>query len=305
MKFAAIDVGSNAVRLLLSRVFENEHEPPYFRRESLIRIPLRLGDDAFTNGQISDEKVDMFIKTFKGFKHLIDAYQPLDYLACATSAMREAANGRQIVDTVRRKCKVNLDIISGEFEAEIIKSNRIESRLARKGAFLYIDVGGGSTELTLFSADQTIASRSFKIGTVRLLKDLVPRKRWKDMKKWIEDNVDGIGEINGVGSGGNISKLFQMARKKHEKPLLYKDLKTLEHFISFHTYDERVRRLGLKPDRADVIVPAVRIYSSVMKWAGIRKIYVPEIGLADGIIRLLYDRHKNGKPLPVNGRSSQ
>lgn len=237
----------------------------------------------------------MFINTFKGFKYLMDAYQPIDYLACATSAMREASNGQQIVETVRKKCKVKLDIISGEFEAEIIKSNRIDSRLSRKGAFLYIDVGGGSTELTLFAEGKTLASRSFKIGTVRLLKDLVPRKSWEEMKRWIKSNVEGIAEINGVGSGGNISKLFQMARKKHDKPLSYKDLKTLEHYIGFHTYEERIRRLGLKPDRSDVILPAVRIYTSVMKWAGIRKIYVPEIGLADGIIRLLYDREKNNQ----------
>ncbi|NIS38950.1 exopolyphosphatase, partial [Candidatus Saccharibacteria bacterium] len=294
--FAAIDIGSNAVRLLFTRVFENGDQP-FFKKESLIRIPLRLGDDAFNKNLISAEKVDMLLNTMTGFKHLIDAYQPLSYKAFATSAMREAQNGEKIVEAVKNQSGIDLEIIDGKIEAEIIYSNHFETKKNSGDSYLYVDVGGGSTELTLFAEGKSQSSRSFNIGTVRLLENKVPDAYWKEMKGWLKENAKDLLSIVGVGSGGNINKIFRLARKKESKPISYKKIKKIDKLLNSYTFEERIRKLNLRADRADVIVPASRIYLSVMKWGKIKHMYVPQIGLADGVVHLLYERHKNDQVL--------
>lgn len=291
MKFAAIDIGSNAVRLLLSQVIEDSDEP-FFKKDSLMRMPLRLGNDAFVDKRISNEKVGQLIDLMAGFNKLIRAYSAFDYLACATSAMREAENGSEIVNTIRQEGGINLEIIDGKKEAEIIYANHIEDRLQPDESYLYIDVGGGSTEITLFSNKKAVTSRSFNIGTVRLLHYLVAETSWQEMKTWLKQATKDYLPITGIGSGGNINKIFKMSRKKEGKPISYKQVKEIYEFVKSYTFRDRVRKLNLRPDRADVIVPASEIYLSVMKWAKIKEIYVPQIGLSDGLIHVLYERHK-------------
>ncbi|MCZ6819407.1 MAG: exopolyphosphatase [Calditrichaeota bacterium] len=290
MKFAAIDIGSNAVRLLLSRVIENG-KYPIFKKESLIRIPIRLGEDAFVRKRISAEKAEQLVNTMRGFKFLIEAYQAIDYMACATSAMREAENGEDVVKEIMRRSGIKLDIVAGQKEADIIYANHFEERLDQNKSYLYIDVGGGSTELTLFSHNQSITSHSFNIGTVRLLHGLVPDSRWKDMKQWVQVIAPEFKPVIGIGSGGNINKMFKLSRIKTGKPISYKRLRELDKYLNTFSLDERIKILGLRPDRADVIILAADIFTSVMKWAKINRMYVPEIGLSDGMIRLLYERH--------------
>jgi exopolyphosphatase/guanosine-5'-triphosphate,3'-diphosphate pyrophosphatase len=294
LKFAAIDIGSNAVRLLLTRVFENG-SLPYFKKESLIRMPVRLGDEAFTRHRISDPKADMLLNTMIGFKYLMEAYRPLDYMACATSAMREVENGGDIVEKIKQRSGIDLQIIDGKIEAEMIYANHFEERLDKTKSYLYIDVGGGSTELTFFTGGKHHTSFSFNIGTVRLLENLVADENWQDMKHWIKRNVVNMENVLAIGSGGNINKIFKLARQKTGRPLSYKTLRDIYKSLNSFTYQERIRVLDLKPDRADVIIPASRIYTSVMKWGKINKIYVPEIGLADGIIHVLYEKYKRGE----------
>lgn len=290
MKFAAIDIGSNAVRLLLSRVIENG-KYPIFKKESLIRIPIRLGEDAFVRKRISAEKAEQLVNTMRGFKFLIEAYQAIDYMACATSAMREAENGEDVVKEIMRRSGIKLDIVAGQKEADIIYANHFEERLDQNKSYLYIDVGGGSTELTLFSHNQSITSHSFNIGTVRLLHGLVPDSRWKEMKQWVQVIAPEFKPVIGIGSGGNINKMFKLSRIKTGKPISYKRLRELDKYLNTFSLDERIKILGLRPDRADVIILAADIFTSVMKWAKINRMNVPEIGLSDGMIRLLYERH--------------
>lgn len=291
MKFAAIDIGSNAVRLLLSRVIENGNQP-MFKKESLIRIPIRLGEDSFTQKKISKEKQDNLLKTMIGFKHLMEAYEAVDYIACATSAMREAENGEEIVEKIKKESSINLEIIDGKREADIINSNHIEKKLNQNRSYLYIDVGGGSTELTLFSNSQSITSKSFNIGTVRLIKKMVAKQNWQEMKNWIKENTVKYQPLIGIGSGGNINKIFRLSRKKEGNPISYKKIKEIYKFLKTYSFEERIKVLGLRPDRADVILPASEIYLSVMKWGKIKQMFVPQIGLSDGLIHILYEEYK-------------
>lgn len=296
MKFAAIDTGSNAVRLLLSRVIENGSQP-LFKKESLIRIPIRLGEDSFIQKKISAEKTNNLIKTMIGFKNLIEAYEAVDYIACATSAMREAENGNEIVEKIKKESGINLEIINGKREAEIINSNHIEKKLDQDSSYLYIDVGGGSTELTLFSKNESVTSKSFDIGTVRLLENLVPKTSWKDMKNWIKETSVEFQPLFGIGSGGNINKIFRLSMKSEKKPLTYKNIKKISDYLRSFTLEQRVKVLNLRPDRADVILPAAQIYMSVMKWGKIKQMFVPQIGLADGLIHILYEKHKENNTI--------
>jgi len=296
VKFAAIDTGSNAVRLLLSRVIENGSQP-LFKKESLIRIPIRLGEDSFIQKKISAEKTNNLIKTMIGFKNLIEAYEAVDYIACATSAMREAENGNEIVEKIKKESGINLEIINGKREAEIINSNHIEKKLDQDSSYLYIDVGGGSTELTLFSKNESVTSKSFDIGTVRLLENLVPKTSWKDMKNWIKETSVEFQPLFGIGSGGNINKIFRLSMKSEKKPLTYKNIKKISDYLRSFTLEQRVKVLNLRPDRADVILPAAQIYMSVMKWGKIKQMFVPQIGLADGLIHILYEKHKENNTI--------
>jgi exopolyphosphatase/guanosine-5'-triphosphate,3'-diphosphate pyrophosphatase len=291
VKFAAIDIGTNAVRLLLTRVIEDGDEP-YFKKEAFLRMPLRLGDDAFRVGRITDVKARQLVETVEGFRHLITAYPARDHLAVATSAMREASNGAEVVEAVRKRSGIGVSIIDGKREAEIIYANQIEQSLDPSTDYLYVDVGGGSTEVTIINGQTPVASRSFKIGTVRILQSRVEPERWAEMKSWLKELDAGHGAFVGIGSGGNINKMFKLARIKEGKPLFYKRLRQIHKSLLSYSYEERVTTLGLRPDRADVIIPAGEIYLSVMKWAKIKRMYVPQVGLSDGIVHVLYDRHR-------------
>jgi exopolyphosphatase/guanosine-5'-triphosphate,3'-diphosphate pyrophosphatase len=291
MKFAAIDVGSNAIRLLFSRV-EDETDQPFFEKVSLLRIPLRLGDDAFINKKISEEKTDKLVELMQAFRHLINVYQPIEYMAYATSAMRESKNHKKIVNRIKKECDIELQVIEGKKEAKVIYSNHIEKILDRNGSYLYIDVGGGSTEITFFKGKHAVRSRSFNIGTIRIKEGLVSKRNWKRMKKWIKDTLEGEENVCAIGTGGNINKLFKHAEKKEGKPLKYKKLKKTANYLGKFTVEERIIKFNMKPDRADVIVPASKVYLSAMKWGNINKIYVPKIGLVDGMVHVMYKKHK-------------
>ena len=294
LKFAAIDIGSNAVRLLLSGVFE-DGDSPAFRKMSLIRMPIRLGDGAFTQKHISENKVTQLVKTMVGFNHLIDSFQPLNCMACATSAMREAENGPKIREQILNEAGIDVEIIDGKKEAQIIFENKSSDMFGGNNAYLYVDIGGGSTEITLFSQGIIIASGSFNIGTIRLLEGLVTKAYWKKMKEWLKNSTAPYSAIAAIGSGGNINKVFRLANSKIGKPLSDNKMMKVRRFLKFFTVEQRIRELGLRPDRADVIIPALDIYLKIMKWSGIRKIYVPQIGLADGIVRILYKNYKTSQ----------
>jgi exopolyphosphatase/guanosine-5'-triphosphate,3'-diphosphate pyrophosphatase len=292
LKFAAVDIGSNAVRLLLSGVFE-DGDSPTFRKMSLVRMPIRLGDDAFTQKRISENKVTQLLKTMVGFHHLIDSFQPLGFMACATSAMREAENGLQIREQILHESGIDVEIINGKKEAQIIFENKSSDMFGGNNAYLYADIGGGSTEITLFSEGRIITSESFNIGTIRILEGLVTKAYWKKMKQWLKNCTTPYPSIAAIGSGGNINKVFRLANAKTGKPLSDNKMMKVRRFLKHFTVEQRIRELGLRPDRADVIIPALDIYLKIMKWSGIRRIYVPQIGLADGIVRILYKNYKN------------
>lgn len=294
MVFAAIDIGSNAVRLLFCRVYEVDGKP-HFAKEELIRMPVRLGEDVFTKGKISEVQEERLITSLKGFHELIKAYKVDGYRAVATSAMRDASNGADIIARAKKESGVNVEIIDGKLEASLVFSTHIEEMLNPRHAYLYIDVGGGSTELTLYYNQKVIAARSFNIGTVRMLFDKVDKNEWEEIKNWLKQTTVGLHPLHAIGSGGNINKMFKMTNKKETKHMSYEKLKGLYDMLCSYTYQERIERLGLKPDRADVIVPAARIFLTVMKTADIDKIYVPQIGLSDGIVREQYEQFKKVK----------
>jgi exopolyphosphatase/guanosine-5'-triphosphate,3'-diphosphate pyrophosphatase len=291
MIFAAIDIGSNAMRLLFCRVYEVGGKP-HFSKEELIRMPIRLGEDVFTKGKISEQKEERLITSLRGFGELIKAYDVTAYRAVATSAMRDASNGIEIIARAKKELGINIEIIDGKLEAALVFSNHIEELLNPKYAYLYIDVGGGSTELTLYFNQKVIAAKSFNIGTVRMLLNKDEKEEWEEMKTWLKRSTVGIHPLNAIGSGGNINKIFKMANKKETKHLSYDKLKGQYEMLNSYSYEERIELLGLKPDRADVIVLAAKIFLTVMKTADIEKIYVPQIGLSDGIIHDLYEVQK-------------
>jgi len=295
LKLAAIDIGSNAVRLLFCNVLNGKSEA-VFKKAELIRVPLRLGEDTFLTGKISDKKVEKLVKSMSAFRNLIDVYEAVDYRACATSAMREASNSEEIIGRVKREAGITIEVIDGSTEADIIYNNHIAEHLSNDSAYFYIDIGGGSTEITLFNKTKVVASRSFNIGTIRLLHDKVSKETWNEFKDWIKDTTKNYHPLIAIGSGGNINKLFSMSRKKQSKPITYGKLKSICELLEVYTYDQRVRELGLKPDRADVIIPASKIVLTAMKVAEIEKMYVPQIGLSDGIVHLLYEKHKLKTP---------
>lgn len=292
LKFAAIDIGSNAVRLMFSNVFETGKKVT-FKKASLIRVPIRLGEDVFTTGEISSNNSKRLLKTMFAFKNLIDVNEVISFRACATSAMRDAKNGSEIVEQIKELTGIRIEIVSGKAEADIIYANHIEEHLDHDKSYLYIDVGGGSTELTLFSKGKVVASNSFNIGTIRLLTHKVDKDGFATMKDWIKTNVKvDEGGLMAIGSGGNINKVFSMSGKKEGKPLHYDDVLSIYNHLMAFTYEERVKLLGLNPDRADVIIPACEIFLTVMKTADIKKILVPKIGVVDGIVHLLYEDYK-------------
>jgi exopolyphosphatase/guanosine-5'-triphosphate,3'-diphosphate pyrophosphatase len=289
LKLAAIDIGSNAARLLITEATEDERGKVIFQKLNLIRIPLRLGFDVFETGTISKEKAAKLVETIKAYRHLLNIYDIRHIKACATSAMRDAKNASDILKKVKESTGIDIEVISGEQEAAYIYENHIAENLSSDHSYLYIDVGGGSTELTFFSRGKAIFKRSFNIGTIRLLKKQVNDILWEEVKEYIKQNLKGHAQPVAIGSGGNINKIFSLSKKKDGKPLSFDLLKDYYKELSSVSLQDRIELYHLKEDRADVIVPALQIYVNVMRWANADEIYVPKIGLADGLIHLLYE----------------
>ncbi|HEX2606369.1 MAG TPA: exopolyphosphatase [Flavisolibacter sp.] len=294
MRLAAIDIGSNAARLLIQDVEIDPQGRPEFVKLTLVRVPLRLGFDVFDTGRISDQRKEMMINTMKAYKLLIDVYEVAHYVTAATSAMRDASNAGEIVDEVRQQTGMEIKVISGADEASYIYENHVAENMSNQASYLYIDVGGGSTELTFFSDGKLIAKESFNIGTIRLLKNQVREANWDEMKTFIRERTSGYHQITAIGSGGNINKIFSLSKRKEGKPLNLELLRNYYKEFSALTVSQRISLYRLREDRADVIVPALLIYINVMRWADTDEIYVPKIGLADGLIHLLYDQVKAG-----------
>ncbi|MGN6247155.1 MAG: Ppx/GppA phosphatase family protein [Ginsengibacter sp.] len=289
MKLAAIDIGSNAARLLITEAVLDKKNTVSFTKLSLVRVPLRLGFDVFDTGKISDKKVDLLLHTIKGFKHVAEAYQVKAMKSCATSAMRDAENSSKIVDRIKEETGIDIEVISGSDEASLVFENHIAENLDKDHSYLYIDVGGGSTELTFFSNNELIFTDSFPIGTIRLLKDQVSDAVWNDMKVAIKSKTKGFKTVEAIGSGGNINKVFSLSKRKDGRPLTYELLRDYYKELSNVSLADRISIYKLKEDRADVIVPALKIYISAMRWAGADQIYVPKIGLADGLVQHLWN----------------
>jgi exopolyphosphatase/guanosine-5'-triphosphate,3'-diphosphate pyrophosphatase len=287
-KYAAIDIGSNAMRLLIANVVEQEDKETQFNKSALIRVPIRLGQDAFTVGEISEENIDRMIDAIQAFKLLMKVYKVEKYKACATSAMREAFNGREVAEAILQHTDIEIDIIDGKKEAAIIASSDLHTFLKPDQTYLYVDVGGGSSEFSLFHDGKMVASKSFKNGTVRLLNDMVNEIVWHEIEKWIKTCTADYDNITMIGSGGNINKLFKLSEKKEDKPLTFIYLNAQYQYLNSLTYEQRIAELGMNTDRADVIIPATKIFLNAMKWSGARQLYVPKIGLADGIVKAMY-----------------
>lgn len=290
MRLAAVDIGSNAVRLLFSEVYPTETFPQ-LKKISLIRLPIRLGEDVFLTNKISDSNKNKLIKTLLAFKQLVDVYEVVDYKICATSAMREAKNSNEVMIEIKQKVGIEINIIDGNTEADLIFNTHIAEKLNPNGTYLYMDVGGGSTELTLIKKGKKIDSFSFRIGTIRLKNNIVSKTTWKEMKNWItviksNYKIDMI-----IGTGGNINSIYTLCGLNNYKPLMYFKLKKMDKYLNSFTIEERQLKLGLRPDRADVITHASKIYLTVMKQAEVKEMFVPKVGLADGIVNQLFQKH--------------
>ncbi|XVJ65767.1 MAG: exopolyphosphatase [Lacibacter sp.] len=295
MKLAAIDIGSNAARLLITEVTEEAKGELTFNKLNLVRVPLRLGFDVFETGEISKTKINKVVETIKAYKHLLSIYDVKYLKACATSAMRDAKNATDIIRKVKLETGVDIKIISGDEEASFIYENHIAENLDKEHSYLYIDVGGGSTELTFFAEGKLKFKESFNIGTIRLLKGLVEEKQWDEMKNYVKLGTKGHSDVIAIGSGGNINKVFSLSKRKEGKPLYLEMLRDYLREMSSFSVEERMKQYKLREDRADVIVPALQIYVNVMRWASIDEIYVPKIGLADGLVHMLYEEVKAKK----------
>lgn len=295
MRIAAIDIGSNAARLLINEVTEPKKGNPEFNKLNLLRIPLRLGIDVFTQGKIGAEREEMVISSMKVFSDLMKIYKVEHYRACATSAMRDAKNGAEIIDAVKKTSGIDIEIISGDEEATLIYENHVAEGLDKDFAYLYIDVGGGSTELTFYENGEMKYEHSFNIGTIRLLNNLVKEEHWKAMKEEIRKNINSKKPVLAIGSGGNINKIFSMSKTKDGKPMSTAYLKKYYKDMNGLTVAERMSQFGLREDRADVLVPALEIFNNVMAWADIDKIFVPKISVADGLIHSIYDNLQKKK----------
>ncbi|MFC0514967.1 exopolyphosphatase [Mucilaginibacter angelicae] len=290
MRYAAIDIGSNAVRLLIADIIQNTGSVS-FKKNTLIRVPLRLGDDAFIQQHISEKKATELVKSMVAFRNLMDVYKVTDYLAFATSAMREAKNGEEVVKLIKEEANIDIEIVHGSKEASIIYASHADQNIDKSKNYLYIDVGGGSTELSLFSAGEMIVSRSFNIGTIRILDNQDTEETWNEMKDFVRDNTRNFKQLSGIGTGGNINKLFRLSEEKEDMPLTFAKLRSLYTYLSSFSLKDRINVLGLNQDRADVIIPACEIYLTLMKNANIKNIYVPRVGLVDGIIQTLIEKN--------------
>lgn len=292
MRLAAIDIGSNAARLLITEVIIKENNEPVFNKLNLFRVPLRLGFDVFELGFIPKQKIGMMLQTMKAFKHLMNAYGVNKIIACATSAMRDAKNAADVIRKIKMETDISIEVISGDMEAGFIYENHIAESLDKDHSYMYIDVGGGSTELSFFSNGKLTYKESFNIGTIRILKDMVHENDWDVMREIVKSFTKGQKEVMAIGSGGNINKIFSMSKRKEGKPLSLELLKDYHKELSSVSLEERITKYALRQDRADVIVPALLIYINAMRWAGAEEIYIPKIGLVDGLIHHLWEQEK-------------
>ncbi len=283
MRFAAIDIGSNAVRLLIANIIETEAGYAY-KKDTLLRIPLRLGDDAFINNKLSEKKIKELSQTMSAFRNLLDVFKVSHYLAYATSAMREAENGQEVIKRIKKEANIKIEIISGNVEAKMIYSSHIEQTLDQKKNYVYVDVGGGSTEISFFVKNKVVASHSFNIGTIRMLDNKDTEAEWDRMKEFLKQKTKNIKPLLAIGTGGNINKLHRLSGEKDEAPLTFNKIKSLYNYLNGFSLKDRIQVLELNQDRADVIIPAAEIYMTVMKYANAKIIYVPKVGLVDGII---------------------
>jgi len=296
MLFASIDIGTNAVRLLFANVFPQNGQINA-EKASLIRIPIRLGDDVFSINRISEKKVNNLLKTMSAFKLLIDVYQPLAYEACATAAMREAANSDEVVARIKKETGINIKVITGIEEADIVTASNHVMLKEQFKYKMYVDVGGGSTEISLLENRKIIESKSFKIGTIRYLNEKIEEKEWDKMKSWLQEFKDDFGKIYLIGSGGNINKLSKMYGNKDGNMINMEELIKAYENLNKYSLKDRIEKLGLRPDRADVIVPAAIIFIKIMNWSKTDFVYVPKIGLADGLIYQIYDEYIKTHPV--------
>jgi exopolyphosphatase/guanosine-5'-triphosphate,3'-diphosphate pyrophosphatase len=294
LRLAAIDIGSNAARLLIVEVVQDSDGKPLFNKLNLVRVPLRLGFDVFDKGEISKEKRGMVLQTMKAYNHLINAYGVKHVIACATSAMRDAGNSADLIRKIRLETGLQIEVISGDLEASIIYENHVAENMDIDHSYLYIDVGGGSTELTFFADGKLVFKQSFNIGTIRLLKDMVDENKWNEMKEFIKAKTKGYKKIVAIGTGGNINKIFSLSKRKDGKPLPFELLKDYYKELSGFSLEDRMNLYKLREDRADVIVPALQIYINTMRWSDADEIYVPKIGLADGLVQHLYGEMQKG-----------
>jgi exopolyphosphatase/guanosine-5'-triphosphate,3'-diphosphate pyrophosphatase len=288
LKLAAIDIGSNAARLLISEVSEIGGKT-IFTKLNFIRVPLRLGFDVFEKAEISTHRITMLIQTMKAFVYLMKAYDVEHIKACATSAMRDAVNSAAVLRKVKKETGLNISIISGDEEAALVYETHVAENLDKEHAYLYIDVGGGSTELSFFADGKLKYKESINVGTIRLLKNMVDDEQWNEFKEKVKTNIKSKLPVIAIGSGGNINKVFSLSKRKDGRPLSLQLLKDYYKEFSNFSLEERIRLYKMKDDRADVIVPALQIYVNIMRWADIEEIYVPKIGLADGLVQRLYE----------------
>ena len=288
-KYAAVDIGSNAIRLLIATVIEKEGFPTQFKKTSLVRLPIRLGADVFLKGNISSGNYKRLLDAMQAYSLIIKTHNVVAFRACATSAMREAKNGKEIVSKLKAATGIDIQIIDGNDEAAIIASTDLKQLISDNKVFLYVDVGGGSTEFTVFANGKNIASHSFKLGTVRIINGMVEDTIWEQAQQWVTQHTKAYSKINVIGSGGNINSIYRFSEKKVGQPLSYLFMSNFYEKVKQYDYNQRVFELKMNPDRADVIIPATRIYLSAMKWAKAKNMYVPKIGLADGIVKQLYN----------------
>jgi len=291
MRLAAIDMGSNAARLLITDVMVDEDGKPIFNKINLIRVPLRLGFDVFEHGEIPKAKIGMILQTMKAYRHLMNAYGvEIEHLkACATSAMRDASNADDVIRKVKMETGIDIEVISGSDEAAYIQESHVAETMDTEHSYLYIDVGGGSTEITMYSRGKMLFKNSVNIGTIRILQNTVDEAAWDELKDYIKKNTKGLTNVVAIGSGGNINKIFSISKKKDGKPLNLELLRDYYKELSGVSLEDRINKYKLREDRADVIVPALLIYINIMRWAEADEIYVPKIGLADGLIQHLWD----------------
>ena len=290
VNYAAIDIGSNAVRLLIKSIDREAVQEKKIKKVMMLRVPLRLGFDVFSIGELSEKKADKLRRLMKAFRQLMKIYDVDDYRACATSAMRDARNGRTIIKKIEKDTGIRIEIIDGQEEARMIYNNHIECMEDRLGNYMYVDVGGGSTEINLLTNGELVWSVSYNIGTVRMLSNAVKEGTWQQMEEELMKVTEGVAAINIIGSGGNINKLFRLADKKDKKlqRLPVSSLQTVYDVLKPLTPEERVEAFSLKQDRPDVIVPAAEIFLKIAEVVHAEYIYVPVIGLSDGIIDNLY-----------------